>query len=329
MRRARAFWLLGLLSCSCAVSGFSIVDELPGAAGGAAGVGGGTSSVGGVPSGTAGSAAQGGKGGSGAVAQGGQGGTAGTLGDAGSSDAGEPGQGQAGAGGEGGAPPVSGALAPCAQSNGVPPMFCDDFESGFDPSKWTPPPGIMPESGQGPHGVTKLVHLTGAQLAANVTDFNLATGDELTLSFWLKSVQPMAGAVLASFRDRTAAGSDLRLTLQQNELGWASSSSNFRVPETATGARLPVNEWTCVNIYFTEASMVLTYGAGNGSGVVNTLTVDDTATPGIDANWQMMTRDARFVGGHPVFGGAVNGLGSEIFLDDVRLARDRSSVCAF
>jgi hypothetical protein len=327
--RAHGFWLVGLLSSSCAIGGFSIVDELPGTGGSGSSSGGGGSSAGGTPSGgTSGSISQGGNGTSGSTTEGGRAGTAGSLGDAGSADAGGPGQGQAGAG-EGGAPPVVGPSKPCdPTSDGAAPLFCDDFESGYTAVKWLAPAGTMPESGQGPHGPTKLAHLTGGELATTVKEFNLAAGEELTLSFWVKGgAQTTPGAAIASFRARNPA-TDVRLTQVQKELGWANSDTNFRVPEVATGAMFLPNEWTCVTIRFTDTTMVLSYQA-QGAMLVNTLMTDGTATPGVDSSWQNQPQENRLIAGYPAFGGAVNGVPSEIYVDDVRIAKDKSSVCGF
>jgi hypothetical protein len=327
VKRARGFWLLALLSSSCAVGGFSLVDELPGAGGDASGgqAGGG----GDVVSGGAGSAGKAGSSTAGATVEGGKGGSGGSIGNAGAADAGQPSVEQGGAG-EGGAPVTSGPPAACDPYEGKLPLLCDDFESGsLAVTKWSAPPGVGPEMGQGPHGATKLVHLNGPTLPTTITNFNLAAGEEVTLSFWLKVVNQVPNGIVVRFRDRSAAMPEISLIEYQNELGWMSSTSNFRVPEMPTLAVLPLKEWTCVSLHVNPARMILTYQA-QGAANFNTLTVDNTATPGIDANWQNMPVDSRFVGGYPAFAGALNGAAaSDIYIDDVRIAKDKSSVCAF
>ncbi len=134
---------------------------------------------------------------------------------------------------------------------------------------------------------------------------------------------------MVRFRDRSAAMPEISLIETQTELGWMSSTSNFRVPEMPTFALLPVKEWVCVSLHVNPARMILTYQT-QGAGNFNILTVDNTATAGIDKNWQNMPVDSRFVGGYPAFAGPLNGAASsDIYIDDVRIAKDKSSICVF
>lgn len=52
-------------------------------------------------------------------------------------------------------------------------------------------------------------------------------------------------------------------------------------------------------------------------------------TPNVDANWQNLPADSRYAAGFPAFAGIVNGTSNELYLDDVRIAADTSSVCPF
>ena len=307
MKRASCFWLCGLLSASCVVNGFTIEDQLPGAGGSTAGDAG--SGVGGTPSG-AGTSSQGGGGASGAAPQGGKAGNAGSQ-------------------GEGGVP--ASGVAPCDQNaNGLPPLLCDDFESGgFDQTKWSPPAGLGVTTQQGPRGVTKLAYLNGGPLATKLGDFPISeAGGEVTVSFWLKVVSAQGGSPIVSFRDRTAVQGTVRLSLVVGELGWRSTGSNFMVPQSPTGAMLTVDEWTCVSIHLTARTMVLSYQM-LGASSVTTLTVDDVSTAGVDANWQTLPVEARYGAGYPEFAGILAGVPTDMYLDDVRITADSSSVCVF
>lgn len=330
MTRAKNFWLLGLLSASCVVNGFTIEDQLPGSGGQAGGGDAGSNAAGTPPSTQAGSSSQAGNGAAGAVTQGGRPGTAGAQGDAGSpvADAGEPSVGQGGgAGGEGGAP--AGPLAPCDPSNGKPPLLCDDFESGLFKQLWSPPAGIGVTTATGRSGPTKLVHLDGAQLETKLSDLPItAAGGQVTISFWAKVPTVHAGAPILSLRDRGNPANTIRLTVIQKELGWKSSGSNFSVPELPTTAMFEVGVWTCVSVRFAYSSIVLSYQS-QGAATVSTLTIDNVATTGVDANWQNLSADARYAAGPPVFGGAFQGIPGDLDIDDVRVAADTSSVCPF
>ena len=329
MNRARGFWFLALLSSSCAVGGFSIVDELPGAGAGGGGDASGGQPGGGLVSGGAGSTSKAGSSVAGSTVEGGSGGSGGSPGNAGAADAGQPSVEQGGAG-EGGAPVMNGPLAPCDPYEGKPPLLCDDFESGtLAVTKWSPPAGIGPETGQGPRGATKLMHLNGPSLPTTITDFNLGVGEELTLSFWLKVQNQVPNGIVVRFRDRSAAMPAISLIEYQNELGWMSSTSNVRVPEVPTLALLPVKEWVCVSLHVNPARMILTYQT-QGTANFNTLTIDNTATTGIDAKWQSLPVESRFVGGYPTFAGPLNGAAqADVYIDDVRIAKDKSSICVF
>jgi hypothetical protein len=329
MRRSRAFWLLACLCASCAVRGFTIQDELPDGSGSS-----GASSVGGSQSGSGASQSEGGQGVAGSMAQGGKVGTAGTAGTGGSqSEAGTPsvdgGQPSVGNGGDGagGAPPNT-TTAPCDQVNGQPPILCDDFESGgFAPEKWTPPAGLGVIAGEGPHGTTQLVHLDTAPLQAKVADLPITdAAGPVTVSFWLKAVMFVAGANVVSFRDRSAAASTLRLSGVEKELGWRSSTSNFFVPQAPTADQLLPGTWTCVSITLRTNSLELRYQA-EGFAPSTTLIADSEPTPNVDVNWSNMPADNRFVSGYPAFAGAVNGVPSEIMIDDVRIVQGTSNVC--
>lgn len=328
MTRPKNFWWLGLLSASCLVKSFTIEDQLPGSAG-SSGAGAAGSGAGGAQATNAGTSNQGGDGASGATSQGGKVGTAGSQGEGGAlvADAGEPNVGQGG-GAEGGAP--AGAIAPCDQSEGKPPLLCDDFESGvLNAQKWSPPAGLAVTTAQGAHGLSKMVYLDGDALATKLGDFPLPeAGGEVTVSFWV-SVRPASnGAPILTFRDRSAVGQTLRLNVILQELGWRSSGNNYSVPQSPTPAMFPLEVWTCVSIHLTARSIALRYQA-LGSGTVNTLIIDETSTPGVDANWLMLPADNRYVSGSPAFGGIYQGVAANLYLDDVRIAADSSSICPF
>lgn len=324
MKRSLGFWALTLLSASCAVRGFTIADELPGGSGGS-----GAAAGSGSQSGSGASQSQGGDGVAGSAAQGGKVGTAGSQSDAGmpTVDGGEP---SVGVGGEGVGGEPSSVTAPCEQVNGQPPLLCDDFESGtLDSTKWEPPPGFGVTGDEGPHGPTKLVHLDGPTLTAKLADLPItAAGDHVTVSFWLKQPVEQPGQPLITFRDRSAAATTLRLSNVQKELGWRHSTSNFFVPQMPTENLFAQNTWTCVSITLKSDSLELRYQT-QGFATLSTLIADDEPTAAVDANWHNMSFDNRFVAGYPAFGGIFNGVATDIFVDDVRVAAGSSNVCGF
>lgn len=326
MRRSQAFWLLAWLSASCAVRGFTIQDELPGGDGGSASNAGNA----GAQSGSGASQNQGGDGVAGTTPQGGKAGGGGSQGDAGTPavDGGEP---SVGVGGEGAGGAPSTTTEPCDQSDGQPPLLCDDFESGnVSSDKWTPPAGVPIVVGdEGPHGPTKLAHLNSQALESKLGDLPItAVGDHVTVSFWLKQPVEQLGQPLITFRDRSAAATTLRLSGVAKELGWRHATSNFYVPQTPTSNQFAQNTWTCVSITLRFDSIELRYQA-KGSASIATLVADSEPTAGVDANWQNLPADNRFAHGYPAFGGIFNGVATDIFIDDVRVARGASNVCGF
>ena len=193
----------------------------------------------------------------------------------------------------------------------------------------TLPPGLAVTTAAGPNGPTKLVYLGAAALETKLNDFPIsAMSGEVTVSFWLKVVTASGGSPIVAFRDRSPANSTIRVNVITTELGWRSSGSNFMVPQAPTMAIFSLNVWTCVSIHLTARAMVLSYQSVAAGAVINTLTVDDVSTPNVDANWQMLA-DGRFVYGYPSFGGPLAGTLNEMYIDDVRIAADTSSVCPF
>jgi hypothetical protein len=330
MKRSQGFWVLAWLSASCAVRGFTIQDELPGASGGSGGSGGGGgSTVAGSQSGDGATQSQGGDGAAGITAQGGKAGGAGSQNEAGSPtvDGGEPSLG--GADGAGGAPPER--IAPCqVEPNGQPPLLCDDFESGaLATSKWSPGPGVGITIDEGPHGATQLVHLNGAALETTLADLPITeAAGPVTVSFWVKSMTDLVGQAVVSFRDRSAQAAALRVSGIQKELGWRNSGTNVFVPQAPTNDQFIMGTWTCVSITLATTSLELRYQA-QGFATVATLIADDEPTPNVDVNWNQLPADNRFVSGYPSFAGIVDGVAANLLLDDVRIVQGTSNVCGF
>jgi len=327
MLRQHALWL-GIVLTSCAVGSFSIVDQLPGTGGvgnssGSAGIAsGGVDATGGVNGNGGSNLPAGGK------AQGGQtvqGGSATNAGKAGASQAGEPAVSEGGLAGEGGAPAIE-PTKPCDLDNtGMPPLLCDDFESGtLNPQEWDPPAGIAPESMPGPHGMTKLMHL-GPELPTKLQNLNIGTpGSQVTLSFWF-NMKSQSGNGLNLITFRTATNPEIFLQTDVKDLHWLNSTMQ-RAPSLMGGAGLPPGQWFCVSIYLTSVNMNFSYVSALDPTKVVSVVVDETPTPGVDDLWLNQSPDLRKIvslvsfGPSPAFPG-------DLFLDDVRVVRDKSNVC--
>jgi hypothetical protein len=327
MLSRHALWLTAGLT-SCAVGGFSIVDELPGTGGvanssGSAGIAsGGVDTTGGMDGNGGSNAPAGGK------AQGGQttqGGSATNGGKAGASQAGEPAVSEAGAAGEGGAPAIE-LTKPCdLDSTGMPPLLCDDFESGtLNPQKWDPPAGIAPELMAGPHGMTKLMHL-GPELPTKLQNLNIGSaGSQVTLSFWF-NMKSQSGNGLNLITFRTATNPEIFLQTDIKDLHWVNSSMQ-RAPSVAGGSGLPPGQWFCVSIYLTSVNMNFSYVSALDPTKVVTVVVDEMPTPGVDDIWLNQSPDLRKIVSLVSFG-PNPALPGDLLLDDVRVVRDKSNVC--
>lgn len=321
MRRSRSFWLLSLLSASCAVKGFTIADELPGDNGGSGGSG-----ATGNQSGSGASQSQGGDGVAGTMDQGGKVGTAGSQNEAGMPmlDGGEP---SVGGGGDGAGGAPSSGTAPCDPVGDTPPLLCDDFESGtLMASSWMPGPGMEVIGDEGPHGATKLVRLNGAALGTKLPNLPISEASPITVSFWLKAMKDDPGQPIVTFRDASATQSTLFVSNVEKELGFRNASANFFVPQTPSGNVFTPGSWVCVSLTLRPSSLQLRYQT-KGSISVSTLVADSEPTPGIDTNWNNLPSDSRSVLGYPAFAGAVNGIGSDILIDDVRIVAGTTNIC--
>jgi len=324
----RTSWLVSALALSCAVRGFSIVDELPDPAAGAGGTGtnagvssGATTSSGGTNAGAS----------SGGKAQGGQAPQAGTPNQGGTPpvEAGAPAVGEAGAGGGGSEEPA--AVEPCAlDQSGMQPLLCEDFQAmgALNPQKWlNPPPGIESMPTNGPHGMTRALEMLNFQLHAAIGDFNLqAAGSDVTVSFWFKSsATAQQGASLVSFRDQSAQATQLRLVLEVEGITLRSATM-AKVP-SQPNEPIPQGDWTCLAMYLTTGLIQVIYKGTNESSA-HEFTADSVLTPGVDDTWQNQPEDQKRVAGFPVFG-ADPVLPGAYWLDDIRIARGNSNVCGF
>jgi hypothetical protein len=324
----RASWLVPALALSCAVRGFSIVDDLPGPRGGAAG-----DSAAGMSSGassSSGNASGGSDGGSsGGKAQGGQSPQAGSPNQGGTPavEAGAPGMGDAGAGGGGGDEPT--AVEPCAlDQSGMAPMFCEDFEQGsLVPPRWNIPPGIMADMIDGPHGQTRALHLQNFQATPGVGDFNLqAAGTDVTVSFWFRSSgSPQQNTNLISFQDRSAAATRLKLVWDLEGLAFVNNSM-ISAPSQPSDP-IPFDKWVCVAVYMTTGLIQVIYKP-QADPAAHEFTIDSVPTPGVDDAWQNQPEDQKAVAGFPMFGAEPVFPGT-FWLDDLRIVRGNSNVCGF
>jgi len=321
MRRHSAL-LACIVLTSCVVGTFSIRDE-PGAGGtGATGAAAGS----GASGASAGSSSGGSANPTGGTSQGGQVNQAGSATLGGEAMGGEPTlpEGGAGMGGDGNGGPQ--AVAACAMDEtGMPPIFCEDFDKIgiINTQKWEQVPGITPETGNGPHGSTGLMHLDNNRLKAKPpTNLDVAAaGGGTTVSFWAKTASSDTLVMWADFG--TATNPDVRLVEDQKGLYWRSVQS-IQAPSKSSGPGVTQNDWYCVSIYLTASTMTVSYFKSGAA--VTSFVVDGDKTAGEDDQWLNQGSELRTIatfigiGADPVQPG-------DLYFDDLRIAHGKSNVC--
>jgi hypothetical protein len=208
-------------------------------------------------------------------------------------------------------------------------VLCDDFEgTSFDPQKWMQSPNDMLQSVTGPQGSPTNVADVTQKLGTHVDNLGIdAAGSEITVSFWFKATKMLArqgvmSAALMSFNSR--GNLPIFLDAQTNGLVWRTQSGYFAPSKPA--ATIEQNAWYCVALYLTSVHMDIRFLKAGAPNQVQTYVIDDMPTPSIDEMWSNLPATERGISGQPSFGSEPT-FPSEIYIDDVRIARDKSNVC--